>query len=345
MTTLIGEGLQPSEFAVTAARAVADCAVLGPREQAKHLANDGLLGVIASEEVGGLNLPLAFAVPVVAAASSGLLSFPLMEVLLLSRALKEALPRAAGAVVSGDMLATIAWQGSVSAEREGESIVLDGCVARAAGVRDADTLLVRLNTGGAVLVPTDSEGVVIEDAAGLDLTVPDHAVRLQGVAVPAASVVPENAWSVLCSDANVLRAAAILGSAETCLAMAQEHASTRRQFGRALSYNQALRHSLARQKLALEGIRHALTRSVGDEAGALERDAVFLAAATYGCAISEGALQVHGGMGFTWDVSVHRHLRRVRALQAQGNASEVLAGLGRRTVAAIAPASDIAVRA
>lgn len=345
MTTLTGEGLQPSEFAVTAARAVADCAALTPREQAKHLANDGLLGVIASEEIGGLDLPLAFAVPVVAAAGAGLLGFPLMEALLLTRALQDTLPRAAQALVSGEMLTTIAWQGSVRAEREGESIVLNGCVARAACARDADTLLVRLGGGGAVLVPTDSEGIVIEDAAGLDLTVPEHAVHLHGVTVPVASVVPESAWSALCSDASVLRAAAILGSAETCLAMAQEHASTRRQFGRALSYNQALRHSLARQKLALEGIRHAITRSVDEAAGALERDAVFLAAATYGCAISEGALQVHGGMGFTWDVPVHRHLRRVRALQVQGNASEVLAALGRRTVAAIAPATDLAVPA
>ncbi|MBR0750947.1 acyl-CoA dehydrogenase [Bradyrhizobium jicamae] len=345
MTTLIGEGLQPGEFAVTASRAVADCGALTPREQAKHLANDGLLGVIASQEVGGLDLPLAFAVPVVAAAGSGLLGFPLMEALLLGQALQDALPRAAEAVVSGDMLATIAWQGSVSAEREGESIVLNGCVARAACARDADTLLVRLNTGGAVLVPADSEGMVIEDAVGLDLTVPEHPVRLQGVTVAAASVLPESTWTALCAGANVLRAAAILGSAETCLAMAQEHASTRRQFGRALSYNQALRHSLARQKLALEGIRHAITRSVGDDAGPLERDSVFLAAATFGCAISEGALQVHGGMGFTWDVPVHRHLRRVRALQAQGNASDMLAALGRRTVAAIAPATDIAASA
>ena len=122
----------------------------------------------------------------------------------------------------------------------------------------------------------------------------------------------------------VLRAAAILGSAEACLALAQEHASTRRQFGRALSYNQAIRHALARHKLGLEGIRQAITRSLFAEAGALERDAAFLAAASYGVAISEGALQIHGGMGFTWDVPVHRHLRRIRALQAQGDASGVL---------------------
>ena len=155
--------------------------------------------------------------------------------------------------------------------------------------------------------------------------------------------VPESTWNLLCSDASVLRAAAILGSAEVCLTLAQEHASTRRQFGRALSYNQAIRHALARQKLGLEGIRHAITRSVGDEAGTLQRDVAFLAAGVYGSAVSEGALQIHGGMGFTWDVPVHRHLRRVRGLQAQGEASGAMAALGRRYIDAIAPASDAAV--
>jgi alkylation response protein AidB-like acyl-CoA dehydrogenase len=343
MTTLSRDGLHPNEFAVTAARAVADCATLSLREQAKHLANDGLLGVIASQDVGGLELPLAFAVPVVAAAGSGLLGFPLMEALLLGRALQQSHPGAAEAVVTGEMLATIAWQGSVSAEREADTVVLDGAVARAACAGDVDHLLVRVGADAAALVPTDSEGLTVEKAAGLDLTVPEQSVRLHGVTIPAGNVLAEGSWSGLCSDANVLRAAAILGSAETCVALAQEHASTRRQFGRALSYNQAIRHALARQKLALEGIRHAITRSVGDGAGALARDAVFLAAGTYGCAISEGALQIHGGMGFTWDVPVHRHLRRVRALQAQGEASVVMADLGRRYISAIAPASDDAM--
>ena len=341
--TRTGEGLQPSEFAVTAARAVAECVALSLREQAQHLADDGLLGVIASQDVGGLDLPLAFAVPVVAAAGSGLLGFPLMEAVLLGRALEEKLPRAAEAVVSGKMLATIAWQGSVAAEREGEKVVLDGWVARAACAGEADAVLVRIGAGAAALVPTDSEGVGIEGAVGLDLTVPEHIVRLQGVTIPAGNVLPENNWSGLSSDANVLRAAAILGSAEACLTLAQEHASTRRQFGRALSYNQAIRHALARQKLGLEGIRHAITRGVGGEPGAIERDAAFLAAGAYGSAIGEGALQIHGGMGFTWDVPVHRHLRRVRALQAQGDAAGALAALGRRYVGAITAASDVAM--
>ena len=332
------ETLQPAEFAATAARAAEVCAGLDLRMQASRLAMDGLLGVIADEEVGGLDLPLAFAVPVIAAGNAGLLGFPLLEAVLLGRLLWQSMPRLAEAIVSGKSLATIAWQGSVAAERSGDEVVLNGWIARAPRAPEVDYILVRTGTADAALVPAHGAGVLIDEPSGLDLTVPEHAVQLRGVAIPAENVLQEKAWDLLSADANVLRAAAILGSADACLSLAQEHASTRRQFGHALAYNQAIRHSLARHKLGLEGVRHAITRSLGDHAGAIERDAAFLAAAAYGIAIGEGAIQIHGGMGFTWDVPVHRHLRHIRALQAQGDASNLMAALGSRYVATVAPA-------
>ncbi|WP_183712108.1 acyl-CoA dehydrogenase family protein [Bradyrhizobium sp. ERR14] len=335
-----GEGLQPAEFAATATRAVVACAGQEMRAQARNLAGDGLLGIIADEEVGGLALALSFAVPVIAAAHSGLLGFPLLETLFAGRLLQQSLPHLATAIVSGETLVSIAWQGEAVAEREGEAVVLSGWVARAPCADKTDYLLVRIGEGAAALIPIDAEGVVVEDAAGLDLTVPEHAVRLQRVRIPIDSILPANTWDMLSSDANVLRAAAILGSAEACLSLAQEHASTRRQFGHALSYNQAIRHALARQKLGLESIRHAITRSLSEGSGSVQRDAAFLAAATYGSSISEGALQIHGGMGFTWDIPVHRHLRRIRTLQAQGDASGLISAFGRRYVSEIAPFTE-----
>lgn len=332
--------LQPDEFAATAARAVTACAGLGVREQAQNLAGDGLLGIIADEEVGGLALSIGFAVPVIAAAHSGLLAFPLLETILVGRVLQSSLPRLAAAIVSGEKLATIAWQGEARAEREGELLKLSGSLGRAPCATQVDHILVRMSDGASVLIASDAEGVAVEEAAGLDLTVPEHTVRLEKVEVPIGSILPPGTWDMLNSDATVLRAAAILGSAEACLSLAQEHASTRRQFGHALSYNQAIRHALARQKLALESIRHAITRSLSDDGGPVQRDAAFLAAATYGCSISEGALQIHGGMGFTWDVPVHRHLRRIRTLQAQGDASGLIRTFGRRYVSEIAPFAE-----
>lgn len=338
--TMPGEGLQPDEFAATAARAVTACAALDVREQAKNLAGDGLLGVIADDEVGGLSLPLGFAVPVITAAHSGLLGFPLLETVLVGRLLQSSLTRLAAAIVSGDTLVTIAWQGEALAEQEGGALVLSGAVARAPCAAKVDYILVRMKAGAAALIPTSAAGVLVEEAAGLDLTVPEHVVRLQNVEIPVGSILPASTWDRLSSDANVLRAAAILGSAEACLALAQEHASTRRQFGHALSYNQAIRHALARQKLGLESIRHAIARSLSEGGGPVQRDAAFLAAVSYGSSISEGALQIHGGMGFTWDVPVHRHLRRIRTLQAQGDASGLISAFGRRYVSEVAPFAE-----
>jgi alkylation response protein AidB-like acyl-CoA dehydrogenase len=245
--------------------------------------------------------------------------------------------------VSGAQCATIAWSHAASAEAKGGHSLLTGAVGRAPCAADADWLLVRVGDDAAALVPATASGITLEGPTGLDLAMPEYTVRLDRVSIDERNLLPAGTWSLQQLDAMVLRAAAIMGSAEMCLAMAQEHASTRRQFGHALAYNQAIRHALARHKLGLESIRHAITRCHFGEAGALERNAAFLAAASYGVAISHGALQIHGGMGFTWDVPVHRHLRRVRALQAQGEASGTMAALGRRYIDAITPASDAAV--
>jgi alkylation response protein AidB-like acyl-CoA dehydrogenase len=336
------DGLSPADFAATAARAVAACAGLTARQQAERLGGDGLLGVTANEEVGGLDLSAAFAVPVAAAASAGLLGFPLLETLLLGRLLQSRLSDVASAMVSGASCATIAWTNAASARPEGDRIVLNGIVGRAPCAADVDWLLVCVGDDAAALVSVTASGVVLEGPTGLDLAMPEYTVRLDHVSVAERNLLPAGSWSVLHSDALVLRAAAIMGSAEACLAMAQEHASTRRQFGHALAYNQAIRHALARHKLGLESIRHAIARCLFGEAGALERNAAFLAAASHGVAISQGALQIHGGMGFTWDVPVHRHLRRILALQAQGDASGLLRALGHRYISEIEPASEAA---
>jgi alkylation response protein AidB-like acyl-CoA dehydrogenase len=333
----IDEGFSPADFASTASRAVAACTGLSAAEQGARLAGDGLLGVIATEGVGGLDLPLSFAVPVAAAAGAGLLAFPLLENILLAQLLQRQQAGIAKAIVAGTDSATVAWTGSVTAKRHGDRVEVSGWVGRAPCVADVGMLLVRVGDSAAALVPARTAGIRLENTDGLDLAQPESTLRLDAVSIPADNLLAEGTWPALQSAAMVLRAAAILGSAETCLMLAQEHVSTRRQFGHALSYNQSIRHMLARHKLGLEGIRQAIARALFDGAGLRERRSAFLAASSYGVAISEGALQLHGGMGFTWDVPVHRHLRRIRTLQAQGDASGVLAALGHEYIAEVMP--------
>ncbi len=304
-------GLDPAEFAESARKAVAACAGLHAACRAARLAEDGLLGVLAPEEVGGLGLELRFALPVLQAAGAGDLGFPLAETMLLARHLAGPAPETAAALAAGEARGTIAWAGTARAD-------LTGTVGRAPMAEGADWLLVRLAEGAALLPAAAFHAT---RAIGLDETVPEFTVTLSG-GEPACRL-DASAWDALAEEALLLRTALILGAAETALSLAVEHTTNRRQFGKPLIANQAMRHLLARQKLALEGIRGALTRAAGcddDAEGVLARRAAFLAAATHGPLIAEGAIQAHGGMGFTWEVPVHRHLRRIRALEAQGEA-------------------------
>jgi alkylation response protein AidB-like acyl-CoA dehydrogenase len=329
------------DIARTAHRAAAACTGLDAAAAARRLAEDGVLGLLAPEEVGGLGLPLSVAGPVVAAGAAELLAFPLTEALLLARLLARVAPDTAAAIVEGQEVATIAWRGRLratgagaGAALAGAGAALDGTVGRAALAGEARWLVAAVDGGGA-LIDLRAPGVAVqEDMTGLDLERPAAMVTL--CAVPATLLVAAGAdWSALLADAQLLRAAESLGSAEACLEAAVAHVTQRRQFGRALVANQALRHELARHKLALENARHALDHALSaaeqDPQGrAMARLVARATAAEAGPLICEGAVQLHGGMGFTWDVPMHRHLRRVREAAAQCDPVGARAALAER---------------
>jgi alkylation response protein AidB-like acyl-CoA dehydrogenase len=306
----------PADLADSAQRAIEACAGLGVAAAAARLAEDGLLGVLAPEQAGGLGLGLRFAMPVMDAAGRALLAFPLLDCMLLA----ALLPASGPAIVSGELTVSVAWAGSATL-RGGR---VDGVVGRAPCAAGCGAVLVRLSGGGAVLLRTDAPGVTVSPSPTLDADAPEYEVTLSG-AEPA-ELMADTAAARLEDYALVLRSAAMLGAAETCLSRAVEHVSTRQQFGRPLVAFQVLRHGLARQKLGIENIRAALLRAVaaGDGAeGTRARRVAFVAASRWAPAAAESALQMHGGMGFTWDVPVHRHLRQARSWEAQGNARAV----------------------
>jgi alkylation response protein AidB-like acyl-CoA dehydrogenase len=313
--------MDTDDIARTARRAAAACAGLDAAGAARRLAEDGILGLLAPEEAGGLGLPLSAAAPVVAAGAAELLPFPLAEALLLARLLARAAPDAAAAIVEGREVATVAWRGALRTEGG----ALHGAVGRAAMAGEARWLVAALEEGGAALVDLRAAApgavTVEEDMSGLDLERPAALVTLRGV--PAAARIAEGAdWSALRADAQLLRAAEMLGSAEHCLEAAIAHVTQRRAFGRPLVANQGLRFELARHKLALENARHALGHALAvagqDPRGqSIARLVARATAAEAGVLLCEGAIQLHGGMGFTWDVPLHRHLRRVREAAAQ----------------------------
>ncbi|WP_010142344.1 acyl-CoA dehydrogenase family protein [Oceanicola sp. S124] len=310
------DDLDPKDFEETARSVMQACAEAPDvAARATTLAEAGLLGVTAPESVGGLGLPPRFAVPILEAAGAGLLAFPLIETMLLARALAGDHPELASALVAGETLATIAWLGT---EAEGK-------VAGAPlGLAAAQVLVFRAD-GSAVLTATDGLAARLSDALDTDSAATEFTLggAPEGIRLSASQVAALN------DEAQILRAAFIAGSAASCLSQAADFAQDRVQFGRSLSSYQALRHRLSRDLLAVETLRMGLTRALADigDAAPLARQAVWLGAARMGPGVAESAIQVFGGMGFTWEVPLHRHLRQMRALAQQGRAADQLAQL------------------
>lgn len=322
------DDLDPAEFEATARAVVAACAgAEGTAARAALLAEAGLLGVCAPVEAGGLGLGPAFAAPIVGAAGAGLLALPLIEAIVLSRALATAAPGLAERICAGTAIVTVAWSGTAE----------EGHVGQAPMLAEAGHCLVFLQDGTALVTPTDALRIDLAEP-GLDLELPAGRFASAGLASSALEGVRLDAATVaaLRADATILRAAFALGSAQACLDLAVVHAQDRVQFGRPLSANQVLRHRMSRDALAIETMRNAIARALSEPAEGAEaaREAAWQGAAHYGPRIAESAIQVLGGMGFTWEVPLHRHLRQMLALNAQGGAAAGLAALAGRLMQA-----------
>jgi alkylation response protein AidB-like acyl-CoA dehydrogenase len=119
-----------------------------------------------------------------------------------------------------------------------------------------------------------------------------------------------------------LLAAEMVGAAERAMEMAVEWAKTRVQFGRPIGAFQAVSHKCADMLLAVESARSlvhyaclALDEDRPDAAAAVS--AAKAQASEIFPRVAEDALQVHGGMGYTWEHDAHLYLRRARATQAR----------------------------
>ena len=218
-----------------------------------------------------------------------------------------------------------------------------------------DALLVFAGTQGRtaqLLAPAPRDGAIRVDAP-LDPLTPLW--RLD--ALPAGEPVPGDDGS-LWRDGALLSAALQVGHAAAALELAVAYAKERQQFGTPIGTFQAIKHMCADMLVRAEVARAAV------QAAACLADApdvVASEAAVAGCTPdaaggprrsaapscwptrlrvgnARAAIQVHGGMGFTWEVPLHLHLKRARVLvdhlRHTGRACRRAGGLRRRTATA-----------
>lgn len=297
--------LKPEEFALAASEAVSDAHKRGPRDAAEVLANAGLSGVCASEEAGGLGLGIEFARPIVAEAGKLGLQWPLLETILIARALGDS--PLASELCSGARIATWALQGSLQ----------EGFAGQARHAEKSDWVLVAkgagVESGAAVL---DLASVEIQHDDALDPENPQSWLVLDNAKVLAE--LDATAFAALKREGHILVASLVNGAAENALNTTATYLSARVQFGRPLSAKQAVRHLLARMRLLQEAANAGIERVLGvDEfCRARQVESVLANALSSAAFVLEKSIHLHGGMGFTWEVPLHRALREVRKFDA-----------------------------
>ncbi len=214
--------------------------------------------------------------------------------------------------------------GNVEAVPRGDGYVLDGSTGPVEAAGQADHLLVTTGNGDRVtqlLVAADAPGVTLVPAHGLDLVRRFAQVRFAQVAVG-----PDAVLGVAGAGATdverqlqiavVLQVAEMVGALDRAFEFTVQYAFDRYSFGRPLASYQALKHRFADMKTWLEASQATATaaaRAVDSEsASAAELVSV---AKSYvgerGPAILQDCVQLHGGIGVTWDHDLHLYLRRV----------------------------------
>jgi len=281
------------------------------------LAGLGWLGLHIAEEHGGSGFGLPELVVVVEELGRSIAPGPFVPTVVASATLAAAGDDAAQAqhlpgLADGSTTAAVALGGAVEL-RNGAAHGSAGVVLSAAL---ADLLLV---TSGADVAVVDARGsgVTIETPTNLDPTRTSSRVTLDGAA---ATVLP-GAAPVLLAYARTLFAAESAGVARECTQQAVDYAKVREQFGRTIATFQAVKHHCANMLVATE----LATAAVWDAARAADDGGdqfALTAAVAATLAMPAGDLcanlniQIHGGIGFTWEHDAHLLLRRATALEA-----------------------------
>ncbi|MGV0834615.1 acyl-CoA dehydrogenase family protein [Mycolicibacterium thermoresistibile] len=200
---------------------------------------------------------------------------------------------------------------------------LDGAADRIEAGDRSDLLLVVAHCDGAVrqfLVPTDAPGVTVTPQQSIDLVKRYAAVTFDGVQLDAGAVVgdAEQTPAVLARQsqiAQLLQCAEIVGVLDAVIGFTVQWAFDRHSFGRPLASYQALKHRYADLKIKLEACRattSAAVKAVGNRSE--EADFAVSVAKSYigenASAMIQDCIQLHGGIGVTWEHDLHLFLRR-----------------------------------
>ena len=313
-----------SQKARWAARSLLDAADESRPPFWQNLVELGWLGLHVEEEHGGSGFGLPELVVVVEELGRAVAPGPFVPTVIASATIAKN-----GTAEQKSRLLPGLIDGTVTA-----GIGLDGQVQLKDGVADGDAGIV-LGAGLAelLLIAAGEDVLLLERGrAGVSVEVPDNfdptrrsgRVRLDHVSVSADDVLVGARNSAL-ARARTLLAAEAVGGATDCVDAAVDYAKVRQQFGRTIATFQAVKHHCANMLVAAEsGVAAVWDASRAAAEDSSEDETQFQLAAAVAAALAFPAyarnaelnIQVHGGIGFTWEHDAHLHLRRALVIAA-----------------------------
>ncbi|MDD2857307.1 MAG: acyl-CoA/acyl-ACP dehydrogenase [Candidatus Nanopelagicales bacterium] len=289
----------------------------------------GITGLLIPEEFGGQGMGMAEMVVALEEAARALAVVPLLSSgVLAPLAIQLAGDAQANAtylpgLADGSSIMTLAGidgGGVTTQARDENGWSLYGTKTAVLNAQIASQILVTATTPtgtGLFVVDAKGLGVVITPQDALDLTRPTALVTLEGA--PAVRIGGEysEAFGTLVSLGRIATSAELLGMSEKLMEVAVDYAKTRVQFGKPIGAFQAIKHRCSEMFAHVESMRAAVeTAALVDPSDtvALHEQALVVKAycSRFAPWIAEATIQVHGGIGFTWEHCAHLYLRRVK---------------------------------
>lgn len=303
-----------------------------------RLASDlGWPGIALPEEHGGTGQGLIELAIVAEEIGRAAARAPFLPTTLVGRAVARSGPAQLQAEMLPALAAGTAWASWAIAEpgapwtvegvrttarTDGGAVVLDGVKTAVQDAGSARWLLVTAQLDGApasFLVDRDTPGVSVRRQHVLDLTRRFYEVRLDGARVPSERQLDGGATDVqrLLDDACVLMSAETFGVLDRMLELTVDYVKVRVQFGRPIGSFQAVKHKCATMAILVHGTRAATYHAaMAADADTCDASRAACVAASYASAaagdVAGDSLQLHGGIGFTWEHDLHLYLRRAK---------------------------------
>ena len=308
----------------------------------RKIAEQGWNGIVLAEEHGGFGMGMVEMAAALEEMGRALLPGPFFSTVLMAGPLLEAATATAAkqknlsAVSSGEAKATVAlledsasWSPDsirMQATSSGSNYTLDGRKLFVWDAAVADFLICAARLNGELalfLVPAKAPGLGITDLPAMDSTRKLYEVAFGGVSVPRENLLAEGkparaALDRMLNVATVGLLAEMTGGMQRLLEMTVEYAKTRKQFGRPIGQFQAVQHMCADMLVYTESSRSATYYAAwAIQEGVPEASLAVSVAKAYASdayrEVGNRAIQVHGGMGFTWENDAHLFYRRAKA--------------------------------